>query len=303
MHRLLTNTKAAALASLSSALLLSASRLEAHEEGAPFSGSIIDPIILHHAHIENEQRVNFFALNGVPDDNGIKHPGYETELELAYGSKNYRYGFEIFLPIENMAAPDGRGRVTGLGDMEIRPLKYSLVMKPDFVISTASGFGLPTGSKKDGLGEGNTSFTQYLFADKAVGRWSFNVNLGLGANFLGEHDGWFEYGGGVAYSFIRGVHGSEVAPARPPQNWIISPSLELVGEHSFHEVALGRHTTSLAPGLSFWHVRSGWQIRIGAQLPVAGQREADSVFTIQVGNHLNWGALFGRKQRSEPGDI
>ena len=303
MHRLFTNIKVAVSFELSSAMLLSATRLQAHEEGAPFSGSIIDPIILHHAHIENEQRVNFFALNGVPDENGVKHPGYETELELAYGSKNYRYGFELFLPIENMASPDGRGRVTGLGDMEIRPLKYALVMKPDFVISTASGFGLPTGSKKDGLGDGNTSFTQYLFADKAVGRWSFNVNLGLGANFLGEHDGWFEYGGGVAYSFIRGVNGSEVAPARPAQNWVVSPSLELVGEHSFHEINLGRHTTSIAPGLSFWHVRSGWQIRIGAQLPVAGRRESDIIFTIQVGNHLNWRALFGGKQRSESGDI
>ena len=303
MHRSLTNTKTAALLSLSSALLLFATRLEAHEEGAPFSGSIIDPIILHHAHIENEQRVNFFALNGMPDENGVKHPGYETELELAYGSKNYRYGFELFLPIENMAAPDGRGRVTGLGDMEIRPLKYAFVMKPDFVISTASGFGLPTGSKKDGLGEGNTAFTQYLFADKAVGRWSLNMNLGLGANLFGEDDKWFEYGAGVAYSFIRGVEGSKVAPARPVQTWVISPSLELTGEHSFRDIA-GRHTTALTPGLSFWHVRSGWQIRIGAQLPVAGQREADSVFTIQVGNHLNWAALFGRKQqRSEPGDI
>jgi hypothetical protein len=69
----------------------------------------------------------------------------------------------------------------------------------------------------------------------------------------------------------------------------------LVGEHSFHEINLGRHTTSLAPGLSFWHVRTGWQIRVGAQLPVAGRREADSVFTIQVGNHINWRTLFGGK--------
>ena len=184
----------------------------AHEEGAPFSGSILDPILLHHAHIENEQRLNFFALNGMTDENGVKHTGYESEFELAYGSSNYKYGFELFLPVENMAAPDGRGRVTGLGDMEVRPLKYAFLMEPDFVLSTASGFGLPTGSKSDGLGSGNTSFTQYLFADKAVGRWSANVNLGVGANFLGTHDGWLEYGVGLAYSFIRGVKWDELPP-------------------------------------------------------------------------------------------
>lgn len=177
--------------------------------------------------------------------------------------------------------------------MEIRPLKYAFLMKPDFVLSTASGFGLPTGSKSDGLGSGNTSFTQYLFADKAVGRWSADVNLGLGANLAGEHDGWFEYGVGLAYSFIRSIKFGELASARPAQNWVISPSLELVGEHSFHEINLGRHTSSLVPGISFWHVRTGWQLRIGAQLPVAGNREADSVFTIQIGNHLNWRSLLG----------
>lgn len=297
MRTPVANVKVVALAGVLAALLGSAMRVEAHEEGAPFSGAIIDPTILHHAHIENEQRVNFFALNGKPDENGVKHPGYQTELEMAYGSKSYRYGFEFFILIENMAAPDGRGRVTGLGDMEIRPLKYALLMKPDFVLSTASGFGLPTGSKSVGLGEGNTSFTQYLFADKAVGNWSAVMNLGLGDNLAGEQDTRLEYGVGLAYSFIHGVKFGEVAPARPAQSWVVAPALELAGEHSFRGLT-GRHTTSLAPSFTFWHVRTGWQFRVGVQLPVAGQREADSVVTIQVGNHLNWGALFGKKRQN-----
>ncbi len=303
MHRRVTNTKAAGVAAVSAALLLLATRLEAHEEGAPFSGAIIDPPILHHAHIENEQRLNFFALRGVQDANGRKRTAYETELELAYGSPNFKYGFEVFVPFANQPAPVGDGRVTGIGDMEVRPLKYALLMKPDFVISTASGFGLPTGSRADGLGEGNTSFTQYLFVDKAQGNWSVLANLGVGTNLRGEEDTWFEYGAGLSYSFIRDVKFGDVAPARPPQNWVVTPSVELVGEHSFRGSIVGRHTTSLAPGLSFWHVRSGWQIRLGVQVPVAGAREADSVFLFQIGNHLNWGALFGKKQRSEPGDI
>lgn len=51
--------------------------LEAHEEGAPFSGVIIDPPFLHHAHIENEQRLNFFALQGVPDATKVKRTCYQ----------------------------------------------------------------------------------------------------------------------------------------------------------------------------------------------------------------------------------
>lgn len=270
--------------------------IRAHEQGAPFSGAIIDPTILHHAHIENEQRLNFFALQGVPDENGVKRPGYEGELELAYGSQNFKYGAELFLPVLSLTAPDGRGRVTGLGDIEIRPLKYALLMKPDFVISTASGFGLPTGSESEGLGSGNTSFTQYLFADKAIGNWGGIVNLGVGDNLTGESDTWFEYGVGLSYSFIRGVKFGETAPVLPDQRWVVAPALELVGEHGFRDVT-GRHTTSLTPSFTFWHVRSGWQFRVGVQFPVAGQREADSVFTIQIGNHLNWGALLGKTRR------
>jgi hypothetical protein len=38
--------------------------LFAHEEGAQFSGAIIEPLKVHHAHIEDEQKFNFFFLDG-----------------------------------------------------------------------------------------------------------------------------------------------------------------------------------------------------------------------------------------------
>lgn len=31
-----------------------------HNEGAPFSAAVIDPLIVHHAHLEDEQRLNLF---------------------------------------------------------------------------------------------------------------------------------------------------------------------------------------------------------------------------------------------------
>lgn len=295
MHPLAINTKLGVLAIASTALLVSPSRLAAHEPGAPFSGAIIDPPILHHAHIENEQRLNFFVMRGVRDSTGRKRTGYEGELELAYGSKDFRYGFEVFAPFFSLPDPNGDGRETSIGDIEVRPLKYSLLMKPDFVLSTATAVGLPTGSESRGLGSGNTSLSQLLFVDKAVGNWSAMVNLGVGGNVAGEKESWFEYGVGLSYSFIRGVKFGDLAPSRPEQKCVFQPSVEFVGEHLLQGDGAGENSASLIPGLTLWHIRTGWQLRAGVLIPTSGPREADQMFLIQIGNHLNWGALFGVK--------
>lgn len=268
----------------------------AHEEGAPFSDAIIDPLSLHHAHIENEQRINFFGLDGVVDDLGRKHFAFETELELAYATRDFKYGFEFFIPLANVPAPDGDGRNTGIGDIEIRPIKYALFQRPFLVVSTASGIRLPTGSKSDGLGQGSTGLTQYLFADAAAGNWFLGANLAMTTNVSGETQSTFEYGAVLSYSFIRRTRGFEVAKAAPAQKWIVSPSVELVGESNFRGVQAGRGGISINPGLTFWHRPTGWQIHVGALLPVSGAREADRVFLLQVGNHFNWGRLVGLRR-------
>lgn len=295
MHRLFTNTKRAALPGILTAMFLLQGRLAAHEEGAPFSGAIVDPPILHHAHIENEQRLNFFLLRGMRDGVDRKRTGYETELELAYGSKNFRYGFEVFVPFSSLPESEGDGRLTGIGDMEVRPLKYALLMRPDFVLSTATAIGLPTGSEWRGLGSGNTSLSQLLFADKAVGNWAAGLNLGIGGNMAGETESWFEYGVGLSYSFIRGVKFGDVAPSRPEQKWVFAPTVEFIGEQILQGAEAGQHSTSLIPGLTLWHTQSGWQLRGGMLFPASGPREADRMFLIQIGNHLNWGVLFGKR--------
>lgn len=263
----------------------------AHEEGAPFSGAIIDPPVLHHAHIENEQRLNFAFLRGVRDPAGRKRSGYEGELELAYGSKNFRYGFELFVPFSSLPA-SGEDRVTGVGDIEVRPLKYALYMAPDAVISTATAVVLPTGSESRGLGSGNTSLSQLLFADKALGNWGAGLNVGVGSNVSGEEATWFEFGLGMSYSFIRGVRFGELAPARPAQKWVLSPSVEFIGEKLLRGEESGTPSMSVIPGLTLWHPDTGWQIRTGIAFPTSGAREADRELFVQLGNHLNWGGLF-----------
>lgn len=182
-----------------------------HEEGAPFSDAIVDPLLVHHAHIENEQRINLFGLRGFGNEVGHNSSAFEGELEMGYSTHDFRYGWEMFVPIANLPSRDGSGRATGIGDIEVRPIKYALFQRPWFILSTASGIRLPTGSKSDGLGEGNTVLTQYPFADAAAGNWFVGVNLAGGTNVSGDSGSSVEYGTVLAYSFIRGTEGLDVA--------------------------------------------------------------------------------------------
>jgi hypothetical protein len=266
----------------------------AHEEGAPFSGAIIDPLVLHHAHIENEQRFNFFNSFGVRDGSGRKRNAYEGEFELAYSSPNFRYGFELFIPVANIPSPNDSGRETGIGDIEFRPLKLALYNSPEFILSTATAFRAPTGSEPKGLGEGEWGGTQFLFADFARGNWFLGVNLGLETSLTGPRETGLEYGVALAYSFISDTEPGRLAAPQPRQNWVFSPSLELVGTRGFQGTAAGEDTLSLIPGLTFWHTHSGWQIHVGVAAPVSGQRESNATLLIQIGNHFNWGRLFGQ---------
>ena len=269
-------------------LLLRATLVQAHQEGAPFSDAIIDPLVLHHAHIESEERINLSAMNGVRGVEIPGRPGYQAELELAYAVPSYRYGFEIFIPIANLPALQGHGRVTGLSDIAVRPIKYALYMIEDFVVSTASEFVLPTGSRTAGLGEGRTAFEQLVFMDKAQGNWNLGLNLGLGSSLDRERIVPFHYGAVLAYSFIGDTQIQQIAHVPESQSWVPSLSLEFVGESILHGSAAGRTMTSLIPGITGWHVHSGWQIRLGIEVPTGSEREANSAILLQIGNHLKW---------------
>jgi hypothetical protein len=264
----------------------------AHEEGAPFSGAITDPLILHHAHIEDEQRFNFFSAFGVHNGAGRKANAYDGEFELAYSSSDFRYGFEIFVPVSNRPSPNSDRREIGVGDIEFRPLKLALYNAPELVVSTAISVLAPTGNKRLGFGEGQWSGTQFLFADFARGNWYLGANLGLERKLSGPSGMGLEYGVALAYSFIAGTEPGGLAAPQPEQNWVISPSLELAGSHGLQGVAADMNSLSLVPGLTFWHTRSGWQFHVGFATPVSGARDSDATLLIQVGNHFNWGSLF-----------
>lgn len=287
-----------ALGLLASALL-GVGPAAAHEVGAPFSGAIIDPLVLHHAHIENEQRVNLFFLHGVEGFGGQKRSAFKAELEFGWSNRKFKFGWEFFVPIARIPSPTDRGHEVGIGDVELRPIKYAFINRPDLIVTTATAIGLPTGSERRGLGEGNTTFAQLLFVDKAVGNWFGGLNLEPRLNIGGEKGGGLEYGLVLAYSFIKGTPKGGLAPPLPAQRWVISPSLEFVGERGFRGEQAGESSTTFIPGIHLWNTRSGWQYHLGVMLPASGEREADRVFLLQAGNHLNWGELFGRSRHRD----
>ena len=62
---------------------MAAPGLRRHEERAPFSGAIIDPLKVHHAPIEDEQRVNLFLADDQRTSDGRSPDAFTASLELA----------------------------------------------------------------------------------------------------------------------------------------------------------------------------------------------------------------------------
>jgi hypothetical protein len=100
------------------AIMVVSMAVHAHEAGAPFSGAIIDPLTLHHAHIENEQRLNLFALRKVDGLNNPKRNAFESELELGWSNDKFNFGMEAFVPYRNIPSADGQSREIGIGDID-----------------------------------------------------------------------------------------------------------------------------------------------------------------------------------------
>jgi hypothetical protein len=275
-------------------LLFFGQAVYAHEAGAPFSGAIIDPLLLHHAHIENEQRVNMFILHDVEGQNGRKGAALETELEQAWANKKFNFGMEAFIPLESIPSPNNNGSEFGFGDLTIRPVKYALINHPDFVLSTASEVAIPIGSRRRGLGQGRTALAQYLFMDKAVGNWFLGANTSIGTQIGKDSGSSTEYGAVLAYSFIKGTPRWGLAAPMPEQKVVISPSVEFVGNTAFGRDS--QTSGSVVPGVHVWFPKSGWQFHAGLIVPVMANRESNLGVIVEVGNHYNWGKLFSRKK-------
>lgn len=260
----------------------------AHEEGAPFSGAIIEPLVTHHAHIEDEQKVNLEFV----DQEEVEIKGEEREsdvfrqeLELAWASPNFRWGGEIKLPFSNAGEDDGERRY-GPGDLEIWFPKYAWVNKPERILTTLFAVHVPTGSESQGLGEGKTLLEEKIFLDQAYRNWFVGINLESSTAVSGEFGTRLEYSGVLSYSFIRETE--RVAAAAPNQKLVVAPLFEVAGEVGLGGDDRGKNPVSLVYGLYLWHPGSGWSVRVGHRFSVAGDREEEQALLVQLGNHFSW---------------
>ena len=255
-----------------------------HEEGANFSGAIIDPLRVHHAHIEDEQRINFSFIDDVGNIDG--NNTYSHSLELAINwDDNFRWGSEIFIPYSNT----GRSGAD-IGDIDIQLIKYAFINEPETILTGIFGMSLPTGNKSKGLGGENTAIEAALFLDKAYKNWYWGLNLELGTVVSGENETEFELATAVSYSFIDGT--TDLASPKPQQNFVPSVSFELVSENIHSGAEKGTNAVTVIPGLHLWHPKSDWSIRFGVEIPVSSDKENDRVYLLQIGTHKDWGEIF-----------
>ncbi len=100
--------------------------------------------MVHHAHIEDEQRIKFIGFDDFRRD-AKEEVAFSSSLELAVTwLDDFRLGSEIFIPLSNTGSANNQ---FGLGDIEIQPLKYALLNQPETVITAVLSFTFPTGDE------------------------------------------------------------------------------------------------------------------------------------------------------------
>lgn len=268
--------------------ILPSAFLWAHEEGAPFSGAIIEPLVTHHAHLEDEQKINFeFVDEAEVEMGGEEHQldVFRQELELAWASRDFRWGAELKLPFSNQGEDDGR-RPYGPGDLEVWFPKYAWINEPEKILTTLFAIHLPTGSESRGLGEGKTLLEEKIFLDRAHGNWFLGLNLESSTAVSGEFEQKLGYSSVLSYSLIHETQG--VAPAVPNQRLVTAPVFEVTGEVGLGGEGKGETPIQMLGGLYFWNPRSGWSLRIGYRFSVGDDREEEQALLVQIGNHFSW---------------
>lgn len=275
--------------------LFGSKSLGAHEEGAPFSGAIIEPLVTHHAHIEDEQKVNLELVDRARVEiKGEEHEFdvFRQEIELAWASPDFRWGAEVKLPFSNQGENDDK-RQYGPGDLEIWFPKYAWVNRPEKILTTLFAVHVPTGSESQGLGEGKTLLKGKIFYDRAYRNWYAGLNLESSTAVSGGFSTNLGYSGVLSYSFIRGTE--RIAPSRPQQFLVVAPVYEVTGEMGLGGEDRGETPVQMLGGLYFWQPRSGWSFRIGYRFSVGDDREEEQALVLQIGNHFSWPKFSKRK--------
>lgn len=272
---------------LSMLIWVCAMEAEAHELGAPFSSAIPDPILLHHAHVEDEQKLNLVGLKDFRRD-GKKEAAFAGSLELAVTwLDDFRFGSEIFIPFSNTGTSHDK---FGLGDIEIQAIKYAFLNKPETIVTGAFRITLPTGDESKGLGEDQTIIGGNIFFDQAYRNWYLGINTEYGASVSGSTFSEYEIAAALSYSFIRET-GKGMAPVRPNQPLVLTLMLEWVSAFVLTGEDSGQNANTLLPGFQLWHPETNWKIRMGVGFPIQTDKEYDLAGHFQIGKNFDWDQL------------
>jgi hypothetical protein len=262
---------------------------KAHEDSAPFSGAISEPIKVHHAHIEDEQSINFsFYDNFQKEEGGEKRPGFEASLEIATAwNDDFNLGSELLIPFSDTGNDDNR---YALGDVEIWPIKYAFLNKPETILTGVMSIGLPTGNKKHGFGEEQTKLGALLFLDQSWRNWFFGANAEFESALYGPTESEVEFAFALSYSFINQT-GRGIAPSKPDQSIVPILSLELISENILSGLEKQNDILTILPGIQLWSPASGWQVSLGGEVPLSSFKDNDFQIHFKLRNHIDWGHL------------
>ena len=124
---------------------------------------IVDPLITHHAILEDELKLNYFNVKN-DEKNRITHL---NSLELAYAFSDL-LGAELFIPF-GISGVDGESFSSGLGDIELLIPKISFIRNYGFVMTTYVALRMPTATTNANLGEDGYTFAPHLLLVWGIG--------------------------------------------------------------------------------------------------------------------------------------
>jgi len=268
-------------------ILATSSVVFSHEEGAPFSGAISEPIRTHHAHIEDEQSFNFsFIDNFRKEGNDKERFAFESSLELATAwNDDFDLGSEILIPFSNTGNDDNR---YALGDIELWPIKYAFLNQRERILTGVLSIGIPTGDKTNGFGEDQTKLGALFFLDQSWRNWFFGANAEFESVVSGPTETEVEFAFALTYSFIEET-GDGIAPSKPKQSIVPVLSLELISENILSGLEKENDLVTILPGIQLWSPASGWQVSLGAEIPISSYRNNDFKIHCKLRNHIDWG--------------
>lgn len=193
---------------------------------------------------------------------------WQTSLEVAYAFTD-AFGVEVFVPITRSEIPGVSA--TGIGDLEIQLLKWSLLRRENLILTAVLGGLLPTGDETEGLGSGLWAVEPHLFMDAVIGPVAVQVNGIYGFIEGGEQE--VEFGASVARMFFVSERTS------------LGPMLEAMGGRVTRGDEAGEwEGFGLAPGAKLQV--GGWHYGLGVRLPLVDDDPSDVLLIATVGYHV-----------------